>query len=171
MLLKGVRPPTDGKIVSQPRPISMITLQASKSHSSKVPKSEQFTHATPSDHDSATPMHTNTVSPFTLESQMTSTLQEQSGPQADRLGTLFESLHLRIAGLEKNSLLHQQSGPNASHDDGDTVRCYSANARGQPLAIRAKKGESNTKGKVHSERGSCVLKKKKLLHTLTHTFG
>ena len=32
---------------------------------------------------------------------MTSTLQEQSGPQADKLGTLFESLHLRIAGLEK----------------------------------------------------------------------
>ena len=32
---------------------------------------------------------------------MTSTLEEQSGPQADRLGTLFESLHLRITGLEK----------------------------------------------------------------------
>ena len=54
MLLEGVRPPTDGKIVSRPRPISMITLQASKSHSSKAPKSEQFTHATPSGHDSAT---------------------------------------------------------------------------------------------------------------------
>ena len=101
MLLKGVRPPTDGKIVTCPRPISMITLQASKSHSSKAPKSEPFTHATPSGHDLATPMHTDTVSPFTPELQTTSTLQEQSSPQADRLGILFESLHLRIAGLEK----------------------------------------------------------------------
>ena len=101
MLLEGVRPPTDGKIVPQPQPISMITLQASKSHSSKAPKSEQFTHATPSGHDSATPMHTNIVSPFTLELQTTNTLQEKSDPLTDRLGTLFESLHLRIAGLEK----------------------------------------------------------------------
>ena len=67
MLLEGIRPPTDGKIVSQPQPISMITLQASKSHSSKAPKSEQFTHATPSGYDSATSMRTDTVSPFTLE--------------------------------------------------------------------------------------------------------
>ena len=93
MLLEGVRPPTNGKIMPHPRPISMITLQASKSHSFKAPKSEQFTHATPSSHDLATPMHTDTVSPFTPELQTTSTLQEQSGPQADKLGNLFESLH------------------------------------------------------------------------------
>ena len=155
MLLEGVRPPTDGKIVSRPRPISMITLQASKSHSSKAPKSEQFTHATSSGHDSATLLHTDTVSPFTPELLMTSTLQEQSGPQAHRLGTLFESLHLRIAGLEKNSLLHQQSSPNASHYDGDTVRYYSANARGRPLAIRAKKGESTMKwGEQHKGKSA-----------------
>ena len=101
MLLEGVRTPTDEKIVTRPRPISMITLQASKSHSSKAPKSEPFTHATPSGHDSATPMHTDTISPFTLELHMTSILQEQSGPQADRLGTLFEILQLHIARLEK----------------------------------------------------------------------
>ena len=101
MHLEGVHPPTDGKIVPRPRPISMITLQASKTHSFKAPKSDQFTHSIPSGHDSATPMCTNTVSPFTLELQTTSTLQEQSGPQANRLGILFESLHLRIAGLEK----------------------------------------------------------------------
>ena len=101
MLFEGVHPPTNGKIVPRPRPISMITLQASKSHSSKAPKSEQFTHATPSSHDSATPMRTDTIPPFTHELQTTSTLQEQSGPQANRLGTLFESLHLRIFGLEK----------------------------------------------------------------------
>ena len=93
MLIKGVHPPTNGKIMPRPQPISMITLQASKSHSSKAPKSEPFTHATPSGHDSATPMHTDTISPFTPELQTPSTLQEQSGPQADKLGNLFESLH------------------------------------------------------------------------------
>ena len=72
MLLEGIHPPTDGKIATRPRPISMITLQASKSHSSKAPKSEPFTYATPSAHDSARPMHTDTVSPFTSELQMTS---------------------------------------------------------------------------------------------------
>ena len=59
LLREGVRPPTDGKIISRPRPISMITLHASKSHSSKTPKSELVSHATPSGHDSATPVHTN----------------------------------------------------------------------------------------------------------------
>ena len=102
MLLEGIHPPTDGKIVTYSRPISMITLQASKSHSSKAPKSEPFTHATPSAHASATPMRTDTIPPFTHELQTTSTLQEQSGPQANRLGTLFESLHLCISGLEKD---------------------------------------------------------------------
>ena len=101
MLLEGIHPPTDGKIATRPRPISMITLQASKSHSSKAPKSEPFTYATPSAHDSARPMHTDTVSPFTSELQMTSTPQEKSAPQVDRLGILFKSLHLRIAELEK----------------------------------------------------------------------
>ena len=101
MLLEGVHPPTDGKIMPRPRPISMITLQTSKSHSSKAPKSEQFTHATPSGHDSATPMRIDIVSPFNPEIQTASTLQEQSSPQVDKLGTLFESLHLHISGLEK----------------------------------------------------------------------
>ena len=101
MLLEGVRPPTDGKIVSRPQPISMITLQSSKSHSFKAPKSEPFTHATPSGHDLATPLHIDTISPFAPKLQTTSTLQEQSGPQANRLGNLFESLRLHIAGLEK----------------------------------------------------------------------
>ena len=67
MPLEGVRPPTDEKILTHHRPISTITLQASKSHSSKAPKSEPFTHATQFGHDSATPIHTDTVSPFTPE--------------------------------------------------------------------------------------------------------
>ena len=54
----------DGKILVRLRLISMISLQASKSHSSKAPKSESFPHATSSSHGSAihtTPMHTKTT--------------------------------------------------------------------------------------------------------------
>ena len=81
----------------------MISLQASKSHSSKAPKSEPSPHATPSGHGSAThftPVHTKTTPPITPELQMTSTQHEQSSPQADRLGILFEGLYLCIAEIE-----------------------------------------------------------------------
>ena len=73
MVLEGVRPPTNGKILTRLRPLSMISLQASKSHSSKALKSEFVPHATPSSHGSATPMHTEIASPISLELQMTST--------------------------------------------------------------------------------------------------
>ena len=75
----------------------MISLQASKSHSSKAPKSESFPHATPSGHGSATPVHIETASPITPELLTTSTKHEQSSHQDDRLGISFESWHLRIA--------------------------------------------------------------------------
>ena len=101
MVLEGVRPPTDGKILPRLWPLSMISLQASKSHSSKAPKSEFFPHATPSGHGSATPMHTKTASPIPPKLQMTSTQQEQSSHQDDRLGVLFENLHMHIAGLKR----------------------------------------------------------------------
>ena len=100
MLLEGVRPPTDEKIMPRPPPISMITLQASKSHSSKAPKSEPFTHATPSGHVSATPMHIETVSPIPFEMQTTGTPSAPSS-QADRLSTLIESISQQISGLER----------------------------------------------------------------------
>ena len=96
MVLKGVNPPTDGKKMDRLSPLSMISLQASKSHSSKAPKSEPFLHATSSGQGSATPIHTETASPIPSEMQ--------------------------------------------------TTRCYSTKARWQPLAIRAKKGESTMKG-------------------------
>ena len=73
MVLEGVRPPTNGKILTRLRPLSMISLQASKSHSSKALKSEFVPHATPSSRGSATPMHTEIASPISLELQMTST--------------------------------------------------------------------------------------------------
>ena len=73
MVLEGVRPPTDGKILSRLRPLSMISLQASKSHSYKAPKSEPFLHAISSGHGSATPVYTETASPITPVLQTTST--------------------------------------------------------------------------------------------------
>ena len=42
MALKGVQPPKDGKILVRLQPISMVSLQASKSHSSKVPRVNLF---------------------------------------------------------------------------------------------------------------------------------
>ena len=55
ILRKGINPPPDGKMMTRPRPISMITLQASKSHSSRTPKSEPSTYETPHVHAPVTP--------------------------------------------------------------------------------------------------------------------
>ena len=56
ILREGVSLSSDEKIVPRPRPISIYTLQASKSHSSKKPKSEPSTHASPSAHATVTPV-------------------------------------------------------------------------------------------------------------------
>ena len=96
VVLKGVRPPKDGKISVCLCPISLVSLQASKSHSSKVPKSESFPHATSAGHGSATHttfVHTETTSPHTLKVQMTSTQHVHPSSQAERLSTLIEGLH------------------------------------------------------------------------------
>ena len=79
----------------------MITLQASKSHSFKTPKSEHISPATSYAHRLDTHVHTATIFPVTLELQPTSNQPVQFGPQADRLGPLFENLHMRIAGIER----------------------------------------------------------------------
>ena len=73
MVLERVSPPSDGKKMVRLRPLSMISLQASKSHSSKAPKSEPFLHATSSGKGLATPVHTETASPITPVLQTTST--------------------------------------------------------------------------------------------------
>ena len=101
MLLKGVNPPSNGKMMNRPRPISMITLQASKSHSSKTPKSEHISPATPYAYGSNTHVHTATISPVTPELQSSSNQLVHSDPQADRLGPLFKNLHVRIAEIER----------------------------------------------------------------------
>ena len=80
----------------------MITLHASKSHSSKTPKSESVSHATPSGlHDSATPVHTTTLSPIPSEKQTTGTPSTPSS-QDDRLSTLIEGLYQCISELERS---------------------------------------------------------------------
>ena len=55
ILHEGINPPLNGKMMTRPRPISMITLQASKSHSSRSPKSEPSTYETPHVHAPVTP--------------------------------------------------------------------------------------------------------------------
>ena len=111
MVLKGVRPSKDGIILACQCPISLVSLQMSKSHSStkrkkqnlsKTPKSESFLRATPSSHCSAahtTPRHTETASPHTPKPQSTSTRPGQSSSHADKLTILVEGLHERILGL------------------------------------------------------------------------
>ena len=72
MLLEGVSPPSNGKMMNRPQPISMISLQASKSHSSKTPKSEHISLATPYAHESDTHVHIATIPHITPELQLTS---------------------------------------------------------------------------------------------------
>ena len=55
ILREGINPPLDGKMMTHLRPISMITLQANKSHSSRTPKSEPSTYETPHVHAPVTP--------------------------------------------------------------------------------------------------------------------
>ena len=46
ILREGINPLSDGKMMTRPCPISMITLQPNKSHSSRTPKSEPSTYET-----------------------------------------------------------------------------------------------------------------------------
>ena len=89
MILEKVSPPTDGKKMDRPSPLSMFSLQASKSHSSKASKSEHFPQATSSGQGSATPMRTETVSPIPSKMQTTSTPSAPPSYQTDRFNTLI----------------------------------------------------------------------------------
>ena len=99
ILRESINPPSDGKMMTCPRPISMFTLQASKSHSSKTLKSAHISLTTPSAPELETHVHMTTTSHVTPELQQTSTPQVQSDHQIDRLGSLFESLHKHIEGM------------------------------------------------------------------------
>ena len=55
ILREDINPPSDGKMMARLCPISMITLQVSKSHSFRTPKSEPSTYETPHVHAPVTP--------------------------------------------------------------------------------------------------------------------
>ena len=57
-----INPPSDGKMMTRQHPISMITLQVSKSHSSRTPKSEPSTYETPHVHAPVTPAQSTSTS-------------------------------------------------------------------------------------------------------------
>ena len=153
----------------------MITLQASKSHSSKTPKSEHISPATPYAHGSDTHVHTATISPVTPKLQPTSNQPVQSSPQADRLGPLSENLHLRITKIER--LIYSTNNQvqlrlTTMENQLDTIQQKLENSLQLFVPKRENaysKGESNTKGSVHSERGSCVLQRRKAV-IYTHTY-
>ena len=104
MVLEGACTPTDGKILAHLRPLSMTSLQASKSHSSKAPKSESFIPTSSSGHGSATHttlVYTETASPYTPELQTTSTQPIQPSTQSGKISTLIEGLYQLILGFER----------------------------------------------------------------------
>ena len=96
ILSEGVVPPSDGKMLTRPRPISMFTLQASKSHSFKTPKSAHISPVTPSAPESKTHGHTTPTSRVIPEVQQPTIPQAQSDPQTNRVGSLLESIQKRI---------------------------------------------------------------------------
>ena len=96
ILCEGIVPPIDGKMLTRQRPISMYTLKASRSHSSKTPKSEHISPVTPSAPESETPVHTTPTSRVIPEVPQTSIPQAQSDPQTNRVGSLLENIQKRI---------------------------------------------------------------------------
>ena len=92
ILGEGVSPPSNGKIVPRPQPISMFTLQASKSHSSRTPKSEPSTYETPT-----------FLAPVTLV-QSTAISSIPPGFQIAKQSHLIANVFHRISDLER--LLH-----------------------------------------------------------------
>ena len=71
ILHEGIVPPSDEKMITRLHPISMFTLQASKSHSSKTPKSAHISPVTPSAPESETDVHTTPTSHAIPEVQQT----------------------------------------------------------------------------------------------------
>ena len=107
MLHEGVSPPRDGKILVCCHPISISSLEKSKSHSSaewkkqnlSIPqKGESVQHVTHSGHGSAA--HTiETTSSHILKPPTVSTQPGQSSSHANRFTILVEGLHERVLGL------------------------------------------------------------------------
>ena len=96
ILREGIVPPTDGKMLTRQLPISMYSLQASRSHSSKTPKSAYISPVTPSAPESETPEHTTSTSHAIPEVPQASIPQAQIDPHTDRVGSLLEHIQKRI---------------------------------------------------------------------------
>ena len=96
ILREGIVSPSDGKMLTRLRPISMFTLQASRSHSSKTPKSAHISPVTPSAPELETPVHTTPTSRVIPEVPQTSIPQAESDPQTDRVGSLLENIQKHI---------------------------------------------------------------------------
>ena len=92
ILREGIVPPTDGKMLTRQRPISMYSLQASRSHSSKTPKSAHISSNTPSAPESETPAHTTPTLHAIPEVLQASIPQAQTDPHTDRMGRLLEHI-------------------------------------------------------------------------------
>ena len=92
ILREGINPPSDGKMMTHPRPISMITLKASKSHSSRTPKNKPPTYETPHVHAPITP------------TQSTGTSSIPPGFQTTKQSHLITNVAHQISELEQ--LLH-----------------------------------------------------------------
>ena len=96
ILREGIVPPTDGKMLTRQRPISIFTLQASRSHSSKTPRSAHIFSVTPSAPESETPAHTTSTLRVVPEASQASIPQAQTAPHTDRVGSLLEHIQKRI---------------------------------------------------------------------------
>ena len=95
ILREGINPPSNGKMMTRPRPISIITLQASKSHSSRTPKSEPSTYETPHVHAPVSPAQSTGTSsvPPGFQTAKQSHLITNVAHQISELEWLFHSFH------------------------------------------------------------------------------
>ena len=93
--------------MTRPRPISMITLQASKSHSSRTSKSEPPTYETPQVHAPVTPAQSTSTSsiPPRFQTAKQSHLTMNVAHQISELERLLHSFHnqtqMRLTTIEK----------------------------------------------------------------------
>ena len=74
----------------------MFTLQASRSHSSKRPRSAHISPVIPSALESETPAHTTSTSHAVPEASQASIPQAQTAPYTDRVGSVLEHIQKRI---------------------------------------------------------------------------
>ena len=105
ILREGINRPSNGKMITHPRPISTITLQASKSHSSRTPKSEPSTYETPHVHAPVTPAQstgTSSVPPGfqTAKSHLIANVVHQISELELLLHSFHNQTQMRLTTIE-----------------------------------------------------------------------